>query len=158
MKKAVCVLAASAILSAALPLPLGACRRAAPAPVCAGARTLSPAEQRHRAFLAGCGVTAAETPPLVRPVALPAAPDRVFGAYNALQKAQGFDLSPYLGRTVLLFTYELIGYPGVSSEDRVVADLYESGGKVIGGDICSVRADGGFLIGFHGETNENDTA
>ena len=30
-------------------------------------------------------------------------------------------------------------------------------GRVIGGDVCSVRLDG-FMCGFHGETDGNDQA
>lgn len=67
--------------------------------------------------------------------------------YNELQKKQGFDLSDFAGKTVTKYTYRVDG------KDRadVVAVVFVYGGKIIGGDIHCIGADG-YMTGFDGET------
>ena len=64
----------------------------------------------------------------------------VYEEYNALQKAQGFDLSKYGGAEAKRFTYAITNYPG--AEEQVVADMIIYRGRVIAGDIQSVALDG----------------
>lgn len=67
--------------------------------------------------------------------------------YNELQKKQGFDLTEFAGKTVTKHTYR------VACKDRtdVVAVVFVYGGKIIGGDIHCIGADG-YMTGFDGET------
>ena len=78
-------------------------------------------------------------------VTIPAEFDKVFAAYNELQRAQGLDLSTYAGRVVTRYTYRVTNYEG--HEGDVFANLLVSRGRVIGGDICAADANG-FLQGF----------
>lgn len=78
-------------------------------------------------------------------VRLPEEFDKVFTAYNELQRAQGLDLAPYAGRTAERYTYVITNYEGYEGE--VLANLLVFRGRVIGGDVCSADS-GGFLHGF----------
>ena len=78
-------------------------------------------------------------------VTIPAQFDKVFAAYNEMQRAQGLDLSNYSGRTVQRYTYRVTNYPGY--EGTVLANLLVARGRVIGGDICAAEQNG-FLHGF----------
>ena len=68
-------------------------------------------------------------------VMIPTEFDKVFAAYNELQRAQGH-------------TYTVTNYTGY--EGTVYANLLIFRGRVIGGDICSADPDG-FLQGFQKE-------
>ena len=78
-------------------------------------------------------------------VTIPAEFDRIFAAYNELQREQGLDLSGYSGKTVQRYTYRVTNYPGQTG--TVFANLLVSRGRVIGGDLCSAEQNG-FLHGF----------
>lgn len=78
-------------------------------------------------------------------VTVPREFDKVFAAYNELQRKQGLDLTNYAGKTVERYTYVVTNYEGAS--DKVLANLLIHRGCVIGGDICSAQA-GGFVHGF----------
>ena len=78
-------------------------------------------------------------------VCIPVEFDKVFAAYNEMQRAQGLDLSKYSGRTVQRYTYRVTNYEG--HDGTVLANLLIYRGRVIGGDICSAEKDG-FLHGF----------
>ena len=97
------------------------------------------------AFLAQFGWQVEETPKESANVAIPAEFDKVFAAYNELQRAQGLDLSKYASRTVERYTYRVTNYEGYDGE--VLANLLICRGRVIGGDICSADQNG-FLHGF----------
>ena len=96
-------------------------------------------------FLAQFGWQVEETPKESANVAIPAEFDKVFSAYNELQRAQGLDLSKYASRTVERYTYRVTNYEGYDGE--VLANLLICRGRVIGGDICSADQNG-FLHGF----------
>ena len=70
---------------------------------------------------------------------------RVFENYNELQRQQGYDLAPYRGRDVTLYTYAVTNWPDESL--TVLADLYTANGRVIGGDVHAADL-GGFMIGL----------
>lgn len=97
------------------------------------------------AFLAQFGWQVEETPRESANVAIPAEFDKVFAAYNELQRAQGLDLSKYASRTVERYTYRVTNYEGYDGE--VFANLLICRGRVIGGDVCSADQNG-FLHGF----------
>lgn len=97
------------------------------------------------AFLAQFGWEVEETPAESANVAIPAEFDKVFAAYNELQRSQGLDLSKYASRTVERYTYRVTNYEGYDGE--VLANLLVYRGRVIGGDICSAEQSG-FLHGF----------
>ena len=97
------------------------------------------------AFLAQFGWEVEAEPIESTTVAIPAEFDKVFGAYNELQRRQGLDLSGYASRTVERYTYTVKNYEGF--DGTVQANLLVYRGRVIGGDICSAASDG-FIHGF----------
>lgn len=97
------------------------------------------------AFLAQFGWQVEGEPLESTTVTIPREFDKVFAAYNELQRSQGLDLSDYGGKTVERYTYKVTNYEGF--EGTVYANLLISRNRVIGGDICSADADG-FVQGF----------
>ena len=97
------------------------------------------------AFLAQFGWEVDPSPTEETTVTIPAQFDKIFAAYNEIQRAQGLDLSTYSGRTVQRYTYRVTNYTGF--EGTVLANLLVFRGRVIGGDICSADQHG-FLHGF----------
>ncbi len=83
-----------------------------------------------------------------REVVLPEDISGVIAQYNALQKQQGYDLTPYAGREIESYTYEVTNYP--TGEKNVTAQLFIYDGRIIAGDIHSSSL-GGFM---HGLTRE----
>lgn len=108
-------------------------------------------------FLAGFGWETPEQPEETVQVLIPEQFDEVMLSYNAIQKAQGADLSPYAGKTVTRYTFVVTNfYEGdnivKNSDDTVTesdirANVLVYNGKIIGGDVCSL-ALGGFMQGF----------
>ena len=74
----------------------------------------------------------------------------VYTNYNEIQLEQGYDLTPYKGKNVTLYTYEIKNYNGYT--EGIVADLLVCDGQLIGGDICNTSAENGFMHGL--ETNK----
>ena len=97
------------------------------------------------AFLAQFGWEVSAEPIESTTVTVPREFDKVFAAYNELQRMQGLDLTGYAGRTVERYTYTVTNYNGY--EGTVLANLLIHRGRVIGGDICSAEQSG-FLHGF----------
>ncbi len=97
------------------------------------------------AFLAQFGWEVTAEPVESTTVTIPKEFDKVFAAYNELQRTQGLDLTEYGGRTVERYTYTVTNYNGY--EGAVLANLLVFRGRVIGGDVCSADA-AGFLHGF----------
>lgn len=79
-------------------------------------------------------------------ITVPAQWNDVYINYNELQTDQGYDLAPYKGQNVTLYTYEITNYEGYT--EGIVADLLVCDGKVIGGDICNTSAENGFMTGL----------
>ena len=77
-------------------------------------------------------------------ITLPETFDSVYEEYNSLQKECGFDLSPYKGKNLKLYTYRLTNYPG---EPEAMADVLVKGEKVVGGSVYSAALDG-FMHGL----------
>lgn len=97
------------------------------------------------AFLAQWGWEVEQAPTEETTVSIPREFDKVFAAYNELQRRQGLDLSNHSGRTVERYTYTVTNYDGY--EGTVYANLLVYRGRVIGGDICSADS-AGFVQGF----------
>ena len=96
-------------------------------------------------FLAQFGWTVDGGKPESKAVTIPAEFDKVFAAYNEIQKAQGLDLSKYKKKELTRYTFEVTNYDGY--EGRVLANVLVYRGKVVGGDICSADVSG-FVHGF----------
>lgn len=68
--------------------------------------------------------------------------DKVYEAYNELQKEAGLDLKPYKGKKAVRYTYTVENYPSDSNSGKVRANVICVKGKPIGGDIMTVSIDG----------------
>ena len=78
-------------------------------------------------------------------VTIPAEFDKVYQSYNELQKKQGFDLTKYLKKNVMRYTYRITNYPSYDGEVYVNILVYKK--KVIGGDVYSADING-FIHGL----------
>lgn len=96
-------------------------------------------------FLSQFGWTVDGGNPESASVTIPAEFDKVFAAYNEIQRAQGLDLSKYKKKELTRYTFEVTNYDGY--EGRVLANVLVYRGKVVGGDICSADVSG-FVHGF----------
>lgn len=96
-------------------------------------------------FLAQFGWEVEPTPLESTTVTIPAEFDKVFAAYNELQRAQGLDLSGYAGRIVQRYTFRVTNYKDYTG--TVLANLLVFRDRVIGGDVCAAEPNG-FLQGF----------
>ena len=145
-KKIVVVLAAAAVLIASLIMLFGGSDDATPT------AALSPAGNDGRVqFLESFGWEVAASPVESGQVRIPKDDSEVFGRYNALQKSQGYDLSPYAGKTVMRYVYKIKNYPGAT--EPVYATLLILKDQIIGGDVTDTAAKG-VIQGFRMPGNE----
>jgi len=94
------------------------------------------ADNKERiAYMASKGFETADEPSSVEEVLLPEEFDEILMEYNEIQKQGGFDLSPYLGKTVKKYVYPIEG----ETETFVTLYIYEN--LIIAGDISS-RTEG----------------
>lgn len=93
----------------------------------------------RQAYLRALGWEAAPETETIEERTLPEAFDAVLSAYNELQRQQGFDLTPYLGKTVTVVTCE-----GAAPEEGtpVLLTLWICDGVVIAGDAHTTALDG----------------
>ena len=91
-------------------------------------------------FLSQYGYTVDASPVESVEVRIPKDFDKVFAAYNELQKGEGLDLGRYRGKSVMRYTYKVTNYAGYS--DTVYANLLVYKNKVVGADICSADPSG----------------
>ena len=91
-------------------------------------------------FLKDFGWEVAASPVETSQVRIPKQSTEVYDRYNALQKSQGYDLTPYAGKTVMRYVYKIKNYPGAT--DPVYATLLVYKGTVIGGDVTDTGAKG----------------
>ena len=92
------------------------------------------------AFLKSFGWEVTTSPAESGQVRIPAESSEVFDRYNALQKAQGYDLSQYAGKTVMRYVYQVNNYPGAT--EPVYATLLVYKNQIIGGDVTDTAAKG----------------
>lgn len=109
----------------------------------------------HVRFLSAFGWEICSEPVDISDVVIPEVFDSVFDAYNDLQLAQGYDFSVFKGKQLEKYVYRILNYPGRETDETVCADVYVYRGKIVGGDVCSVRIDG-FMQGFQRETDGKD--
>lgn len=78
-------------------------------------------------------------------VTIPESFDKVFAAYNEIQKEQGMDLSKYKKKELTRYTFRVTNY--ADFEGTVYANVLVYRNRVVGGDICSADVSG-FVHGF----------
>lgn len=96
-------------------------------------------------FLSQFGWQVDAEPVEVQVVTIPAEFDKVFAAYNEIQKSQGLNLSKFKKKDVTRYTFTVTNYADYSG--TVYANVLVYRNRVIGGDICSADASG-FIHGF----------
>ncbi len=101
--------------------------------------TVSSNDDRIR-FLASFGWDVVTSPAETSQVRIPAETNEVFQRYNALQKAMGYDLMPYAGKTVMRYVYTIKNFPGAT--EPVYATILIANNRIIGGDITDTAATG----------------
>lgn len=84
-------------------------------------------------------------------VRIPDCSEGAMADYNAMMLTAGYDLSPFQGRNVEQYSYQILNYPGYNQ--TVYLTLYVSGGRVIGGDIHSAAING-FMHELKARQNE----
>lgn len=92
------------------------------------------------ALLTACGWSVESEPVGTQEVQIPDTFDEVYEQYNAIQQAQGLDLTPYQGKRATLYTYALTAYP--TGEQGVTANLLVRRNRLIAADITSAQTDG----------------
>ena len=110
--------------------------------------TLALTDEERTAYLKACGWEVDAASCTVREVIIPSDFDETYQSYADLQARQGFDLEKLKGKRVKN-----------SEESDVLAELLIYRGKIVAGDICSMKTDGGFTRGLMDRTGQksNDT-
>ncbi len=98
-------------------------------------------------FISGFGWEVINEPDDVREVMIPVEFDDVYENYNEIQRAQGYNLEKYAGERVKKWSFTVTNYPGYEEQDFIKINVLVFEGRVIGGDVCSVKLDG-FMHGF----------
>lgn len=75
-----------------------------------------------------------------RDVVIPDELEGVMDEYNRMQRAQGYDLSPYCGQTCRQYSYMVTNYPDY--DGSVIVTIYIVGRQVVAGDIHTASASG----------------
>ena len=135
IKKIAIVLAAAAGIILASVLLFGGGNDAA----ATGAATVSDNDSRVK-FLTDFGWEVSTSPAESGQVRIPTEQTAVYERYNALQKSQGYDLSPYAGKSVMRSVYKVNNFPGATEPVYATILVYKN--KIIGGDITNTAAKG----------------
>ena len=107
--------------------------------VATSAATVTNNEDRVK-FLTELGWEVSASPTESSQVRIPKDNSEVFDRYNALQKSQGYDLTPYMGKNVMRYVYKVDNYPDTT--EPVYATLLIHKNQIIGGDITDTAARG----------------
>lgn len=91
-------------------------------------------------FLTDYGWEVSASPIESSQVRIPKESGAVFDRYNALQKSQGYDLTPYAGKTVMRYVYQIQNFPGATEPVYATILVYKN--QIIGGDITDTSAKG----------------
>ena len=86
------------------------------------------------------------SPSEISHITIPTEFDAVYETYNAVQKTSGFDLTPFKGKRVTRYTYEVQNH-AESGNSKVMLGILVYEKRIIAGDISSVNS-GGFLHGI----------
>lgn len=90
-------------------------------------------------FLAQFGIEVNETPIEEETFTMPEDFDHVLRGYNEVQKAQGLDLSKYVGKKLTRYTYEVTN---ASCEGTVYATVLVHRRRVVAADVSSADPTG----------------
>lgn len=101
-------------------------------------------------FISNFGWEVNPEPDEIREIIIPVEFDEVYKSYNEIQLSQGYDLSDYSGERAKNWTFTVLNYPGLENVEYIKINILVYEGKVIGGDVCSVKLDG-FMHGFSKE-------
>ncbi|MCL2088235.1 MAG: DUF4830 domain-containing protein [Oscillospiraceae bacterium] len=102
-------------------------------------------------FLKSFGWEVKTDPVEVVDVIIPTEFDEVYINYNELQKKQGYDLTPYRGKKIKRYTYQIINFP--NRPGNVRADVLILSDKIIGGNVYGTE-QGDFMSGFKFEQDQ----
>ena len=112
--------------------------------------TLSAAStEAQKEFALQFGLQTEEYPEMIQRVRLPKDFDSFYTAYNEMQKTVGLDLSPYAGKSCVLYTYRL---KNKEFSGGAVINLLILRERIIGGDITKDKS-GGVILSFSGKSN-----
>lgn len=98
------------------------------------------------AYLADLGWQTSGSAATVEELMIPDTFDQTYADYLALQSAQGFDLTKYIGKRVKRYTYDITNYPDAPCGVQAALLVYRS--KIIGGQLQAV--DGSFVLPLEG--------
>ena len=149
--KAVCLLLALTVAGILFPAALGAFDKEESRVIAHSKFTGIDSNEKRIEFLKSYGWETSEQAVETVLVALPHEFDDVYTEYAAIQSAQGFNLEKYKGKNLTRYTYAVTNYEG-ETLDTVRANILIYGTTVVGGDICSLKADG-FIHGFEMPTD-----
>ena len=144
IKKIAIILAAAAGILVALILMLGGGSSATAAPA------ISDNDSRVQ-FLTNLGWEVSTSPTESSQVKIPAEQTQVYERYNTLQKSQGYDLTPYAGKTVMRYVYKVNNFPNATEPVYATLLIYKN--QIIGGDITDTGAKG-VIQGFQKQPTE----
>ena len=96
--------------------------------------------EQRAAYLNALGWEVDAEPVEALTITLPDTLEEPYRSYNELQRKQGFDLTPYLGKTLERYTYRVTNHPSRSTGCQ--ADLYVYEGEVVAGDVICTGANG----------------
>ena len=91
-------------------------------------------------FLSDLGWEVTTSPVESGQVKIPSETTEVYDRYNSLQKSQGYDLTPYAGKTVMRYVYQIKNYPDATEPVYATLLIYKN--QVIGGDVTDTSAKG----------------
>ncbi len=92
-------------------------------------------------FLASHGQTADAASCETAEVTIPERFGTVYEDYNAIQLAQGFDLTSYRGQTLTRYTFSLAD-PPAGAGGRTLANVFFDGNVIVAADLCDVGLNG----------------
>ena len=104
-------------------------------------------------FLSQFGWEVNNEPTEITDITIPSEFNATYEKYNDIQREQGLDLSKYREKTCTRYTYQILNYNDCTQGIR--ANILVLNGKVIGGDISSIKLNG-FIHGFF-DTNKINT-
>lgn len=90
-------------------------------------------------FIERLGVLVKDEPVTEERFSAPDSFDRITGGYNEIQKAQGLDLTKYVGKRITHYVYEVENY---DYDGKVYVNLLVYKNRIIGCDISSADGKG----------------
>ena len=91
-------------------------------------------------FLKDFGWEVTVSPTESSQVRIPEISTEFYDRFNTLLNSQGYDLTPYAGKTVMRYVYQVNNFPGAT--EPVYATLLVYKNQIIGGDITDTAAKG----------------